>query len=61
MEYSLEGKMIHLDLMDVKKKDQKMVPTVTFGMDGQWALSIQHRQLCVTGPLCCTTEIEETL
>ena len=35
------------------------MPTVTLGMDGQWA-SIQHRELGVIGSLCCTTEIKET-
>ena len=35
--------------------------TVKFGMDGQWNATIQHRELCMTGSLCCTTEIKETL
>ena len=35
--------------------------TVMFGMDGQWGPTVQHRQLCVTGSLCCATEVEETL
>ena len=35
--------------------------TVTFGMAGQWGPPVQHRELCVTGSLRCTTEIEETL
>ena len=35
--------------------------TVTFGTDGQWGPPIQHRELGVTGSLCCTTEIEEAL
>ena len=34
---------------------------IAFGMDGQWGPTIQHRELCVTGSLCCTTELEETL
>ena len=34
---------------------------VTFGMDEQWGPTIQHRELCVIGSLCCTTEIEEPL
>ena len=34
--------------------------TVVFGMDGQWGPTIQHRELCVIGSLCCTTEIEKT-
>ena len=34
---------------------------VTFGMDGQWGPTIQHRELCVIGSFRCTTEIEETL
>ena len=32
-----------------------------FGMDGQWGPIVQHRELCVMGSLCCTTETEETL
>ena len=28
--------------------------TILFGMDG-------HREMCVTGSLCCTTELGETL
>ena len=35
--------------------------TVVFGMDGQWGSTVQHRELCVTGSLCCTTETEEIL
>ena len=35
--------------------------TVTFEMDRQWDPTAQHRELCVIGSLCCTTEIEETL
>ena len=35
--------------------------TVIFGMDGQWGPIVQHRELCVIGSLCCTTEFEETL
>ena len=31
------------------------------GMDGWWGPTIQHRELCVIGLLCCTTEIEEIL
>ena len=34
---------------------------LTFGMDGQWGPTVQHRELRVTGSLCCTTDIEETL
>ena len=37
------------------------IQTVTFGMDGQWRSTAQNRELCMTGSLCCTTEIEETL
>ena len=35
--------------------------TVIFGKDGQWGSTVQQRELCMTGSLCCTTEIEETL
>ena len=35
--------------------------TVTFGMDGQRDPTAQHRELCVIGSLCCTTELDETL
>ena len=35
--------------------------TVVFGMDGQWDPTIQHREMCVTESLCCTTESDETL
>ena len=35
--------------------------TVIFGMDGQWDTTVQHREMCVIGSLCCTTEIDETL
>ena len=35
--------------------------TVMFGMHGQWDPTIQHRELCVIGSLCCRAEIEETL
>ena len=35
--------------------------TVIFGMDGQWDPTVQHREMCVTGSLCCTTELDETL
>ena len=35
--------------------------TLTFGMDGKWGPTEQHRELCVIGSLCDTTEIEETL
>ena len=35
--------------------------TVTSGMDGQWGPTAQHRELCMTESLCCTTETEETL
>ena len=34
--------------------------TVTFGMERQWGPALQHRELDVTGSLCCATEIEET-
>ena len=32
-----------------------------FGMDGHWDPMLQHRDMCVLGSLCCTTELEETL
>ena len=35
--------------------------TVTFRMDGQWDPTVQHREMCVTGSLCCTTELDKTL
>ena len=35
--------------------------SVIFGMDGQRSPTVRHRELCVIGLLCCTTEIEETL
>ena len=34
--------------------------TVIFG-GGQWGPTVQHREMCVTGSLCCTNELEETL
>ena len=30
-------------------------------MDGQWDPTVQHREMCVIGSLCWTTELEETL
>lgn len=38
-----------------------VLKTVTLEMDGQWAPTVQHRELGVIGILCCTTEVEETL
>ena len=35
--------------------------TVTFGMDGQWDPTVQHREMSVIGSLCCTTKFDETL
>ena len=35
--------------------------TVTFRVDGQWGPTIHHRELCMIGSLCCSTEIKETL
>ena len=35
--------------------------TVIFGMDGQWDPTVQHRELCVIGSFCCTTELDKTL
>ena len=37
------------------------IQTVTFGMHGQWAPTIQHRELYMIESLCYMTEIEETL
>ena len=31
-----------------------------FGMDGQWDPTVQHKELCVTGSLSCTTELAKT-
>ena len=31
------------------------------GMDGQWSPTVLHKELCMTGSLCCTREIKETL
>ena len=35
--------------------------TVLFGMDGQWYPTVEHREMCVIGSLCCTTELDDTL
>ena len=35
--------------------------TVISGMDGQWDPTVQHREMCVIGSLCCTTELDEML
>ena len=35
--------------------------TVTFVMDGQWGPTVQHRELCMTGSLCCTKDIVNQL
>ena len=35
--------------------------TVIFEMDGQWDPTLQYREMCVIGSLCCTTELDETL
>ena len=37
------------------------IQTVIFGMDGQWDPTVQHREMCVIGSLCCTTELDEAL
>ena len=37
------------------------IQTVMFGMNGQWAFTVQHRELWVIGSLYCAIEIEETL
>ena len=35
--------------------------TVISGMGGQWDPTIRHREVCVIGSLCCTTELDKTL
>ena len=30
-------------------------------MDGQWDPSVQHREMCVTGSLYCTTKLDKIL
>ena len=35
--------------------------TVIFRIGGQWGPTVQQRNVCVIGLLCCTTELEETL
>ena len=35
--------------------------TVISGMDGQWDPTVQHKEVCVIGSLCCTTELDKTL
>ena len=35
--------------------------TIIFGLDGQRDPTVEHREMCVIGPLCCTTELDETL
>lgn len=35
--------------------------TATSGVSGRWGPAVQHRGLCVTGSLCCTTATEDTL
>ena len=32
---------------------------LTFGIDGQWAFTVQHVDLRVIGSLCCTTKIKK--
>ena len=31
------------------------------GMDGQWDPTVEHREMCVIGSICCTTGLDETL
>ena len=38
-----------------------LIQTVIFGTDGQWDPTVQHREMCVIGSLCFTTELDETL
>ena len=35
--------------------------TVISGMDEQWDHTVQHREMCVIGSLCCITKLDETL
>ena len=35
--------------------------TASFGMGGQRDPTVWHREMCVIGSLCCTTEFDETL
>ena len=35
--------------------------SVIFGMDGQWDPTVQHREMCGIGSLCCSTELGKTL
>ena len=35
--------------------------TVIFEMDGPWDPTVQHREMCVSGSFCCTTEVDERL
>ena len=35
--------------------------TLICAMDGHWDLSVQHREVCVIGSLCCITELDKTL
>ena len=35
--------------------------TVLFGINGQWDPTVQHREMYVTGSLCCTTEFDKIL
>ena len=35
------------------------IQTLIFGMDGQQDPNLQHREICVIGSLCCTTELIE--
>ena len=32
--------------------------TVILGMDGKCDPMVQHREMCVIGSLCCTTELD---
>ena len=35
--------------------------TIIFGMVGEWNSTVQHREMCVIGSLCCTTKLEVVL
>ena len=47
-----------MEKIKIIKKDKT---TVTFVVDEQCGPTVQHRELCEIGSLCCTIEIEETL
>lgn len=36
------------------------IQIVISGMDEQWDRTVQHRDMCVIGSLCCTSDLDET-